>query len=73
MTRWLTKPATTMYEIADHADTSSALTNLNNPRYGRSMSKPGAYLERLPPETRAILRDLRSDDIADVRVRPWWS
>jgi len=28
--------------------------------------KPGAFIERLPPEKRAILRELRSHDIQDL-------
>jgi hypothetical protein len=33
---------------------------------------PGAFIERLPEEKRAVLRELRSDDIADFRVPDYW-
>lgn len=32
----------------------------------RSPGGPGAFIERQPEEVRALLRDLRSDDISDV-------
>lgn len=38
----------------------------------RRWPKPGELLEHLDPETRSILADLRSDDIANVRAQPWW-
>jgi hypothetical protein len=36
-------------------------------KHRRQSEKPGEYLSRLPPEFRAVLARLHSDDIATVR------
>ena len=33
---------------------------------------PGAFIKRLPEEKREVLRELRSDDVADFRVPDYW-
>jgi hypothetical protein len=48
------------------------LGDLHNPQFGHRLSKPGAYLEKLSSETREHLKNLKSEDIANVRAMPWW-
>ena len=39
---------------------------------GRRRKIPGAFIERLPESKRAVLRELRSEDIDDFRVPDYW-
>jgi hypothetical protein len=39
---------------------------------GRRKKTPGAFIARLPEDKRKVLRELRSDDVADFRVPDYW-
>jgi hypothetical protein len=38
---------------------------------GRPDWGPGAYIERMPESRRTVLRQLKSDDIANIRIAPY--
>lgn len=52
-----------LHELADKA----AMTVMCRPD-----KTPGRFISRLPEEQRKVLRELRSEDIADVRVEDYW-
>jgi hypothetical protein len=57
-------PKTLMRQVAENAfHLSLRNNNYRNPLGG----KPGEYYQSLGPVQRAILRDLKPEDIADVR------
>jgi len=55
----------TMYDVAKDASMFDLLDSM------RRYRKPGQYYQALDPAKRAILENLKSEDVADVRW-PWY-
>ena len=58
-------PKRTMIELAEFWGSQSfALCNIR--------PKPGGVVMHLPPEQRELLKNLKSEDLSDIRVQPWF-
>lgn len=64
------RPKHLLIELAEHARFLPYHTC--NPR-GAFATTPGAYIDRLPEKQRSLLRELRSVDLADIRIPEWWT
>lgn len=64
----LESPADILYNLALHMQFVWFRQNSSSPRYKRSPGGPGAVIQKLPESTRAVLRELKSSDIASIRT-----
>lgn len=58
----MTTPRKAIHELAQTA----ALNPMVSANRRTTLGGPGGYIGRLPEDVRAVLRELRSEDVADV-------
>ena len=65
----MTKAKSLMIDLAQQAWMMPGLSSLRSTR-SAFQNTPGAFIQRLPEEKRELLRELRSDELQNVKVLP---